>query len=98
MQSFLLVRHPPALARLQEEIRTVVAEDGTLNRAHIQKLNYLRCILNESESSLLAFNKQTDRVYEMQRIGFIRSYRSTFALLPRTPLYLRAEALTASRR
>lgn len=98
MQSFLLVRHPPALARLQEEIRPIVAEEGTLNRAHIQKLNYLRCILNESESSLLPVEKEIDRVCKMQRIGFIRSYRSTFGLLPETPSYLKAEAPTASRR
>ena len=63
----------------------VVAEEGTLNRAHIQKLSYLRCILNESESSFLALKRETDRGYQMQRIGFIRSYRSTFALLSRTP-------------
>ena len=46
--SFLLVRHPPVLARLRGEISTVVGDEGELHRAHIQKLHYLKCVLNES--------------------------------------------------
>jgi hypothetical protein len=47
--SFLLVRHRPALERLQREIRTVVGDQERLTRAQISKLPYLRCVLNESK-------------------------------------------------
>ena len=46
--SFLLVRHPPVLARLREEINVIVKENSSLTRAHIRKLHYLKCVLSES--------------------------------------------------
>jgi len=46
--SFLLVRHPAALERLREEISSVIGNDEETTRAHIQKLSYLKCVLNES--------------------------------------------------
>lgn len=47
--SFLLVRRPLVLARLRREISDILGEDVTLNRSHIQKLQWLKCVLNESE-------------------------------------------------
>ncbi|CAF9919516.1 MAG: hypothetical protein HETSPECPRED_004023 [Heterodermia speciosa] len=52
---FLLVRHPPVLIRLRQEILAVV-EEGTLNRGHIQKLRWLKCVLNESMVSVTIIN------------------------------------------
>lgn len=46
--SFLLVRHPHVLGRLKEEIASVVGSDVNITRTHIQKMGYLKCILNES--------------------------------------------------
>lgn len=46
--SFLLVRHPHVLGCLQDEITSVIGKDANITRAHIQKMGYLRCILNES--------------------------------------------------
>lgn len=45
---FLLVRHTPALDRLRDEIQSVMGEDQELDRTHVQKMSYLRCILNET--------------------------------------------------
>lgn len=47
--SFLLVRHPHVLKRLQQEISDVLGDDVAPNRSHVQKLQWLKCILNESE-------------------------------------------------
>ena len=48
---FMLVRHPAVLSRLREELDNVMKKEGTtLTRAHIQKMPYLRCVLNESSS------------------------------------------------
>ena len=47
--SFLLLRHPHVLARLRREISDTLGEDVALSRSHIQKLQWLKCILNESE-------------------------------------------------
>ena len=46
--SFLLVRHPKVLDRLHEEIKHVIGHDDEMTSAHIQRMGYLRCILNES--------------------------------------------------
>ncbi|KAM0806661.1 putative Cytochrome P450 alkane hydroxylase [Seiridium cardinale] len=46
----LLVRYPSAMARLREEIITVVDDAGTdtpLTRDHIKRMTYLSCILQE---------------------------------------------------
>ena len=45
---FLLVRHPHVLNRLREEVREILGESGTLDRGHIQKMSWLRCIINET--------------------------------------------------
>ncbi|KAI4184708.1 MAG: hypothetical protein L6R41_004569 [Letrouitia leprolyta] len=45
---FLLVRHPKVLGRLQDELRSVVGTDADVTRVHIQKMDYLRRILNET--------------------------------------------------
>ncbi|KAL8672998.1 MAG: hypothetical protein Q9168_002559 [Polycauliona sp. 1 TL-2023] len=45
---FLLVRHPSVLARLRQEISAVVGDKVTLERSHIQKLRWLRCVINET--------------------------------------------------
>ncbi|CAO1605215.1 hypothetical protein XANCAGTX0491_008738 [Xanthoria calcicola] len=45
---FLLVRHPHVLGRLKEEIASVVDSDVNITRTHIQKMSYLKCILNET--------------------------------------------------
>ena len=47
-QSYLLVRHPSVLSRLREEVSSNIGTEQTLTRNLIQKLPYLRCILNES--------------------------------------------------
>ena len=50
--SFLLARHPHVLLRLREEISDVMGEEGVLNGEHIQKLRWLKCVLNEIKRSL----------------------------------------------
>ncbi|KAL8766549.1 MAG: hypothetical protein Q9209_006692 [Squamulea sp. 1 TL-2023] len=45
---FLLVRHPKVLSRLQGEIKSTVGTNDDITRTHIQKMDYLKCILNES--------------------------------------------------
>ena len=45
---FLLIRHPASLERLRDEIHSVAADDQEITRAHIQKMAYLKCILNET--------------------------------------------------
>ncbi|KAL8757102.1 MAG: hypothetical protein Q9199_002464 [Rusavskia elegans] len=45
---FLLVRHPPVLARLRQEISAIVGDDVTIDRSHIQKLRWLKCVINET--------------------------------------------------
>jgi hypothetical protein len=52
LDSFLLVRHPPVLARLCQEISVVMSDEGELSRVHIQRLHYLKCVLNESKTPL----------------------------------------------
>ncbi|KAI9892832.1 MAG: hypothetical protein M1814_000991 [Vezdaea aestivalis] len=47
---FLLVRHPKVMERLRSEIQSVIPPGEKLARSHIQKLAYLRCVLNESMS------------------------------------------------
>ena len=46
--SFLLVRHPLVLRRLQVEISSILGEEAELTRSQIQQMNYLECLLNES--------------------------------------------------
>ncbi|KAL9601248.1 MAG: hypothetical protein Q9219_002653 [cf. Caloplaca sp. 3 TL-2023] len=46
--SFLLVRHPHALKRLKQEINTVLPHGDRLTRPSLQKMSYLRCVLNET--------------------------------------------------
>jgi cytochrome P450 len=46
---YLLVRHPPALTRLHQEIRATVISGQPLTRSQINKMSYLRCVLNESK-------------------------------------------------
>ncbi|KAL9066240.1 MAG: hypothetical protein Q9161_007697 [Pseudevernia consocians] len=45
---FLLVRHTSALDRLRDEIRSVMGDDEELTRTHVQKMSYLKCVLNET--------------------------------------------------
>ena len=45
---FLLVRHPQSLEKLRKEITTVVSSEKKLTRAHLQRMSYLKCILNET--------------------------------------------------
>ncbi|KAF6240903.1 hypothetical protein HO173_000695 [Letharia columbiana] len=45
---FLLVRHTSALDRLRNEIRSVMGDDQELTRNHVQKMSYLKCVLNET--------------------------------------------------
>lgn len=56
--SFLLLRHSHALERLRKEVSTVMADEKTPNRELIQKLSWLKCVLNESMSSLVIANLQ----------------------------------------
>ena len=44
---FLLARHPGVLRRTQIEIQSVLGTDGDLTRAHLQRMVYLKCVLNE---------------------------------------------------
>ncbi|KAI4178863.1 MAG: hypothetical protein L6R41_008174 [Letrouitia leprolyta] len=45
---FMLVRRPPVLEKLKQEIQTVLPNGERLARPHLHKLTYLRCILNET--------------------------------------------------
>ncbi|KAL8995819.1 MAG: hypothetical protein Q9188_006720, partial [Gyalolechia gomerana] len=44
---FMLVRHPRVLERLKQEIQAILPTGERLARSQLQKLTYLRCILNE---------------------------------------------------
>lgn len=52
MSSFLLVRHPRVLDRLRQEIESTLPKGERLTRAHLQRMTYLRSILNESRQSI----------------------------------------------
>jgi cytochrome P450 len=46
---FLLVRHPDVLQRLREEISVVLPDPNhTITRAHLAKMSFLKCVLNET--------------------------------------------------
>ncbi|KAG9231002.1 cytochrome P450 [Amylocarpus encephaloides] len=45
---FLLIRHPAALRRLCDEVTAVLEENEGVTRAQINKLPFLRCVLNET--------------------------------------------------
>lgn len=47
--SYLLVRHPASLERLRQEIRSINTDGQDLTRAQINKMAYLKCVLNESK-------------------------------------------------
>ena len=64
---FLLVRHRPVLDRLRQEINDVVGDEPNLSRVHIQKLHYLRCVLNE-----------TNRLYPQLPINVRFASKTTF--------------------
>ena len=44
---FHLVRQPQVLARLREEIETITGGSSNLTRVHINRMKYLRCVVNE---------------------------------------------------
>ncbi|KAL8725229.1 MAG: hypothetical protein Q9181_006492 [Wetmoreana brouardii] len=46
--SFLLVRHPKVLSRLRDEVRSVVGTNSAISRELVQKMGYLKCVLNET--------------------------------------------------
>ncbi|MCJ1311554.1 hypothetical protein MMC25_005227 [Agyrium rufum] len=46
--SFLLVRRPTALAKLRRQIESVVPAGHTISRAHLARIPYLRCVINET--------------------------------------------------
>ena len=48
-RSHLLLRHPAVLERVNKEIRSVLGENLDLTRAHIRKMPYLKCVLDESK-------------------------------------------------
>ncbi|KAL6716980.1 hypothetical protein ACLMJK_004894 [Lecanora helva] len=45
---FLLMRHPEVLSRLQCEMKSVLGDAAEISRLHIQKMDFLKCILNET--------------------------------------------------
>ncbi|KAJ5916145.1 hypothetical protein N7504_000160 [Penicillium tannophilum] len=45
---YQLVRHPAVLKRLREEVISFTQDDVKLTRAHIAKMKYLKCVLNET--------------------------------------------------
>ncbi|TVY55047.1 Cytochrome P450 [Lachnellula cervina] len=45
---FLLVRHPSALAKLRSQIAFVIPDRHEVTRAHIAKISFPRCVINES--------------------------------------------------
>ncbi|OCK99714.1 cytochrome P450 [Cenococcum geophilum 1.58] len=45
---YLLVRHPVTLERLRQEIRSITINGQDLTRAQINKMFYLKCVLNET--------------------------------------------------
>lgn len=51
-RSYQLVRHPAALERLREEVISFTKNGTKLTRSDIAKMNYLKCVLNESERSV----------------------------------------------
>ncbi|KAA6413839.1 MAG: cytochrome P450 [Lasallia pustulata] len=44
----LLLRHPQVLERVRREITSVVGDEQNLTRAHVRKLPYLKCVLDET--------------------------------------------------
>lgn len=49
MYSFLLVRHPKTLSRLKEEIQSIMGNEKHLTKSLIQRMPFLKCVLNESQ-------------------------------------------------
>ena len=47
-RSRLLVRHPDVLKRLRDEVRSISGEDAAISKAQVQKMTYLRCVIDES--------------------------------------------------
>ncbi|KAJ5522873.1 Cytochrome P450 E-class CYP52 [Penicillium frequentans] len=64
---FLLVRHPEALEELRKEIRDKTDNFGELSRAGISKMQYLRCVINE-----------THRLYPQLPVNVRVASRTTF--------------------
>ncbi|CAF9938570.1 hypothetical protein IMSHALPRED_000851 [Imshaugia aleurites] len=67
---FLLVRHTSALDRLRSEIRSIMGDERELTRTHVQKMSYLKYVLNE-----------TLRLYPSVPINFRIAQKTTW--LPR---------------
>jgi hypothetical protein len=49
--SRFLTRHPSALQKLRNVIRTVLGQERATTRAHIQRMPYLHVVINESKST-----------------------------------------------
>ncbi|KAJ5365790.1 Cytochrome P450 E-class CYP52 [Penicillium concentricum] len=64
---FLLVRLPEALAKLRSEIELVTEGSHELSRAKISKMNYLRCVINESQ-----------RLYPQRPVNIRAATKTTF--------------------
>lgn len=47
MISRLLVRHPPILERLRQEVTTVIGSSSHITREALRKMPYLNCIIKE---------------------------------------------------
>lgn len=54
LTSFLLVRHPKVLAKLQKEV-ALLGDASELNRTELRNMKYLQNVLKESEFSWAKF-------------------------------------------
>jgi hypothetical protein len=48
-RSRLLVRHPPYMSRLQQEIANVMGSDTDPTKEHIRQMPFLNCVIKESK-------------------------------------------------
>jgi len=64
---YLLVRHPATLERLRQEIHSSTINEKGITRAQINKMSYLKCVLNE-----------TNRLYTQIPVNVREATKTTF--------------------
>jgi len=94
--SYLLVRHPSTLKRLRQEIHSIADNGQGVTRAQINKMPYLKCVLNESKYYSPKSPDSLLTTSAWQQTGYIHKSPSTSAK-PQKPLsYLEGQAQTAN--
>jgi hypothetical protein len=77
--SFLLVRYPEALSKLRKQITSVIPKGQEITRAHIARILFLKCVINESEFLL----------HSLSVSAALLTYISALHLYPQIPINVR---------